>query len=176
MTPPSSRPQGFSCMGPVPRSNPHSSPALPRLPQQKRISLLRTPARDSSGFSSQSRPYDPIQVEETESEIQQREDTDSLNEIIMAIDMKGGTIGCAYYVAREEKLYLMQDIKFGGLEIVDTLKLHAQPTTIVISTRSEERLEEHLSKDARGIDRGGEASKPSYHLFFALDATKKSPR
>ncbi|KAH6678282.1 muts domain V-domain-containing protein [Halenospora varia] len=158
VTPPSSRPQGFSRMGSVPRSNPHSSPALPRLLQQKRISLLRTPARDSSGFSSQSRPYDPIQVEETESEIQQREDADSLNEIIMAIDMKGGTIGCAYYVAREEKLYLMQDIKFGGLEIVDTLKLHAQPTTIVISTRSEERFEEHLSKDARGIDRGGEAS------------------
>jgi DNA mismatch repair protein MSH5 len=81
-----------------------------------------------------------------------------MNEVIMAIDMKGGTIGCSYYIAREEKLCMMQDIKYGGLDIVDTLKLHAQPTRILISTRSEEKLEENLSKDARGIDRGDEAS------------------
>lgn len=76
----------------------------------------------------------------------------------MAIDMKGGTIGCCYYIAREEKLCLMQDVKFGGLDIVETLKLHVQPTRILISTRSEEKLEEYLSRDARGIDRGDDAS------------------
>jgi DNA mismatch repair protein MSH5 len=81
-----------------------------------------------------------------------------MNEVIMAVDMRSGTIGCSYYIAREEKLCLMQDIKFGGLDIIDTLKLHAQPTRILISTRSEEKLEEHLSKEARGIDRGNEAS------------------
>lgn len=83
-----------------------------------------------------------------------------MNEIIMAIDMREkGTVGCAYYIAREEKLYLMQDIKMAGLDIVDTLKRHAQPTLILISTRSDEQLETHLSKEARGIDRGDEASK-----------------
>ncbi|KAF4637415.1 hypothetical protein G7Y89_g664 [Cudoniella acicularis] len=149
--------QSFSRMGSVPRSNLQSSPSLPRLPQQKRVSLLHTSAGQASP-SSRHAPSAPLEIEEDESEIQMREDADSLNEIIMAIDMKGGSVGCAYYVAREEKLYLMQDIKFGGLDIVDTLKLHAQPTTIVISTRSEEPLEEHLSKDARGIDRRDEAS------------------
>ena len=93
-----------------------------------------------------------------------------MNEVIMAIDMKGGTIGCSYYIAREEKLCMMQDIKYGGLDIVDTLKLHAQPTRILISTRSEEKLEEHLGKDARGIDRGDEASVLSEAQPFLFSA------
>lgn len=77
----------------------------------------------------------------------------------MAIDLGNrGTIGCAYYIAREEKLCLMEDIKMAALDIVDTLKIHAQPTVILISTRSDEKLEEHLSREARGIDRGDEAS------------------
>jgi len=29
------------------------------------------------------------------------------------------TVGCAYYVAREEKLYFMEDFKLGGANIVD---------------------------------------------------------
>lgn len=83
-----------------------------------------------------------------------------MNETILAVDMRDkGTVGCAYYTAREEKLYLMEDIKMANLDIIDTLKIHAQPTLILISTRSEEKLEEHLSKDARGIDRGDEESK-----------------
>ena len=44
------------------------------------------------------------------------------------------------------------------LDIVDTLKLHAQPTVVLISTRSDEKLEEHLSKEARGIDRDDDSS------------------
>jgi DNA mismatch repair protein MSH5 len=89
-----------------------------------------------------------------------REDADAMNEIIMAVDLRDrGTIGCAYYVAREEKLCLMEDIKMGGLGIIDTLKIHVQPTVILISNRSDEKLEEHLNREARGIDRGDEASK-----------------
>ena len=77
----------------------------------------------------------------------------------MAIDMKErGTIGCAYYVTREERLYLLEDIKTAGMEVIDTLKIHAQPTVVLISTRSDERLEMHLSREARGIDRGDLAS------------------
>ena len=77
----------------------------------------------------------------------------------MAIDMKQrGTIGCAYYVAREEKLCMMEDIQMGRLDIVDTLKVHVQPTVVLISSRAEESLEEHLKRDAKGIDRGEDAS------------------
>lgn len=96
---------------------------------------------------------------EIEADIIGREDDDSLNEIIMAVEMRErGTIGCAYYVAREETLYLVEDIKMASIDIVDTLKLHAQPTVVLISTRSDEKLEEYLSKEARGIDRDADAS------------------
>jgi DNA mismatch repair protein MSH5 len=45
---------------------------------------------------------------------------DSLNEVVMAVDLKErGTVGCCYYVAREEKLYFMEDIQLGGLDVVD---------------------------------------------------------
>ena len=58
---------------------------------------------------------------ENEAAIRQREDDDALNEIIMAVDVKNkGTVGCSYYVARQEKLYIMDDAELGGLEILDT--------------------------------------------------------
>lgn len=86
---------------------------------------------------------------ESEMEVQAREDADALNEIIMAIEYKSqGSIGCAYYIAAEEKLYMMQDVKFGGLDIIEALKLRARPTDILISTRAEESLENSLRSTA----------------------------
>lgn len=134
---------------------PRTTPSLPALPRHSRLSL-----RPSGGQLSSQRPNkeDAFSVE-SEAEILAREDADEMNEVILAIDMRDkGTIGCSYYIPREEKLYLMQDIKMAGLEIVDTLKTHAEPTLILISTRSNEQLEENLGKEARGIDRGAEAS------------------
>ena len=51
-------------------------------------------------------------------------DHDEINEvlehIIMAIDrQQRGAIGCAYYAAREEKLYCLQDLNNGGLEVIE---------------------------------------------------------
>lgn len=38
----------------------------------------------------------------------------------MAVDCKDhGTNGCAYYVAKEERLFCMQDVPKGSREIVD---------------------------------------------------------
>ena len=46
---------------------------------------------------------------------------DTLSEVIMAVDMTTrGTVGCCYYVAREERLYFMEDIQIGDVDIVDT--------------------------------------------------------
>jgi DNA mismatch repair protein MSH5 len=46
---------------------------------------------------------------------------DSLNEVIMAVDLRGhNTVGCCYYVARDEKIYFMEDVKLGGCDVVDT--------------------------------------------------------
>jgi DNA mismatch repair protein MSH5 len=142
-----------------------SSSAIRSSTQQKRVSL----GFSNSGSSSTPRPGSSVRdgdvfgprATETDAEIQEREENDSVNEIIMAIDIKkGGTVGCAYYVAREETLYLMQDLQCGDLDIVDTLKIHVQPTTIIISTRADENLEKHLSKEARAIERGEDDSMP----------------
>jgi DNA mismatch repair protein MSH5 len=47
-------------------------------------------------------------------------DADALDEIVMAVDMRErGTVGCAYYLAREGKLYFMEDVKLGGVETVE---------------------------------------------------------
>ena len=60
---------------------------------------------------------------EEEGEIQEREENDALNEVVMAVDLRDrGTVGCCYYVAREEKLYFMEDVKHGELDIIDTCK------------------------------------------------------
>lgn len=88
------------------------------------------------------------------------EEPDAFNDVIMAIDMKtrGDSTGCAYYVARDEKLWLMGDVKLGGQEILERMKLHAQPTVVLVSTKLDEVLEEALGKDARGFDRENETS------------------
>ena len=153
------RPQSISRISSA-HKDASSSPRLPVLPQERRL----TPRVPSSYGPTVSRSGDEGVTQnfdtETNAEILEREDSDNMNEIIMAVDMKErGTIGCAYYIAREEKLCLMEDTKMAGLEIFDTLKLQAQPTLVLISTRSDERLEHHLNRDARGIDRGDEASK-----------------
>lgn len=46
---------------------------------------------------------------------------DSLDDVIMAVDMKGrDSLGCCYYVAREERLCLMEDVKLGSLDMIET--------------------------------------------------------
>lgn len=48
---------------------------------------------------------------------------DTLSEVIMAVDLTPrGTVGCCYYVARDEKLYFMEDIQFGDVDVVDARK------------------------------------------------------
>ncbi|KAH8808297.1 muts domain V-domain-containing protein [Xylogone sp. PMI_703] len=130
--------------------------ASPQLPKRKKSCLgstnnhLFTP---SVAHGTDNYGDDREEIHDSSSQV---EEPDAFNDIIMAIDMKvrGGTIGCAYYVTREEKLYLMEDVKIGGLEILERIKLHAQPTVVLVSTKSDEVLEEVLRKDARGIDRG----------------------
>ena len=63
----------------------------------------------------------PIPLAEDDAIIREREDADSLNEIIMGVDMRErGKVGCCYYVAREQKLYLMADVAYGGIEVIET--------------------------------------------------------
>lgn len=46
---------------------------------------------------------------------------DDLDQVIVAIDVKdSGTVGCSYYSAEEEKLYLLGDIKSAGTDTIDS--------------------------------------------------------
>ncbi|KAJ5794039.1 DNA mismatch repair protein MutS core [Penicillium paradoxum] len=56
--------------------------------------------------------------------------------VIAAIDMKDyGTVGCAYYSAEEEKMYLLGDSRSGGMETIDALLLQIKPTVVLTPPR-----------------------------------------
>ena len=51
----------------------------------------------------------------------QDEAEDDLCQVVMAVDVREReTVGCCYYVAEKEKLYVLEDIVSGGLEVVET--------------------------------------------------------
>jgi DNA mismatch repair protein MSH5 len=71
---------------------------------------------------------------------------DTLSEVIMAVDMTPhGTVGCCYYVAREEKLYFMEDIQIGNADIIDTRKCYLNPgcARTVLTNYSEDLYQSH---------------------------------
>ncbi|KXL49566.1 MAG: hypothetical protein FE78DRAFT_139733 [Acidomyces sp. 'richmondensis'] len=77
-------------------------------------------------------------------------DVDALEEIIMGVNVtERGTVGCAYYAAREETLYFMEDAKLGGVDIVENLKLFIDPTTVLVSTRCNDEVIARLDPDLR---------------------------
>ncbi|KAJ5358895.1 DNA mismatch repair protein MutS core [Penicillium cataractarum] len=81
----------------------------------------------------------PYQTTDTANEAQQYDSgEDDLGHVIAAIDLKDyGTVGCAYYSAEEEKLYLLGDSRSGGMEAIDALILQIKPTVILTPSRVE---------------------------------------
>lgn len=52
--------------------------------------------------------------------LESEDDDETLSEIIMAVDLqRKDTAGCCYYVARDEKLYFMEEMKLGGVPAID---------------------------------------------------------
>lgn len=46
---------------------------------------------------------------------------DVFDQVIVAIDTRdSGTVGCSYYSAREEKLYMLEDMQSSGTDIIDS--------------------------------------------------------
>lgn len=55
-------------------------------------------------------------------------DLDVQAEVVMAVNLaERGTVGCAYYVARDEKLYFMEDMRLGGPHVIDSCKSLSLP-------------------------------------------------
>ncbi|CAG8029250.1 unnamed protein product [Penicillium olsonii] len=82
---------------------PSISSGPPQTPRVSLASQLRTP------FTSEIRAeIEPTRVDDFD------------DHVIAAIDTKEhNTVGCAYYSAEEEKLYLLGDTRLGGMETVD---------------------------------------------------------
>ena len=113
-------------------SNGFRTPSVAPVPQSQRSGHVqqhprkRVSSRPSSGrtdpMTSPSRPYaahkhtrqaytapsaSAVQPE-NDAEIKEREDSDRLDEVIMAVEMRDrGTVGCAYYLPREQTLYMV---------------------------------------------------------------------
>ncbi|KAF2093029.1 hypothetical protein NA57DRAFT_81710 [Rhizodiscina lignyota] len=90
----------------------------------------------------------------------------------MAVDMRGrGDVGCAYYVAREETLYFMEDVKAGGADIVDGLKTYVEPTVILVPNRVDDALIDKLDPEvgARGTTAESRASRDQFRLPYNLE-------
>ena len=80
--------------------------------------------RDPDVFQQSSTPVHARIIQEQDGD--EVEEDESLAERIMAVDMRNrGDIGCCYYVAQHEALYLLEDIRSAGLETID-LRGHIQ--------------------------------------------------
>ncbi|KAI2621077.1 muts domain V-domain-containing protein [Hypoxylon sp. NC1633] len=145
-----------------------SSPQLPLHPQRQRLSLRPSSSRASSDNSSRRPRDDDGSLADN---VLSGEEADALREIIMAIDMKdNGDLGCAYYIAIDESLLLFEDMAMAGIDLVETLLLHVDPTTVLISARASEALESYLAKRAQGID-GSRGDLQSAYILRSLNST-----
>lgn len=107
-----------------PRSTVRSSAAAAAAKTLPRLSLpyqpvLRGPFIDSSSSQPPHTVQQHFSTEGTDLEEVQNDDT--LNEIIMTVDLTpSGMVGACYYVAKDEKLYFMEDTACGNADIVDS--------------------------------------------------------
>ncbi|KAK8048556.1 dna mismatch repair protein msh5 protein [Apiospora phragmitis] len=124
------------------------SPQLPPHPERPRLSFRPSSLRASSSYHSVSSEGSNDGHDQGDDQFG-ADDADALNEVILALDMKkNGDLGCAYYIASEEALFLMEDVSTAGPEIVETLLLHAKPTTIMVPPRVSQEAHDKLRRGA----------------------------
>jgi DNA mismatch repair protein MSH5 len=86
-------------------------------PHHRTASVTPSNASTSCQLPHRPRPIIRVGVEESATP---DDDDDFLEQIIVAIDVKEkGKVGCAYYVAGEERLLCMEEILGGGVEVVE---------------------------------------------------------
>ncbi|KAI1197518.1 muts domain V-domain-containing protein [Nemania serpens] len=126
-------------------------------PPAARIDRPRLPLLSHAEHPSAVHQASDSQRGEQDNDILSEESSDAMNEVIMAIDMRdhgpqGSTLGCAYYIVLEEALYLLEDVAMAGVDLVETLLLHAQPTTVLVSARAPEPLSQFLASGSQDIN------------------------
>ncbi|KAI1137035.1 muts domain V-domain-containing protein [Hypoxylon sp. FL0543] len=162
------RPKTSSSVGSKSTGQTYSpSPYLPSHPPRQRLSLRLPSSQASSNLSRRHLEDDNASRGD---DVLSNEDADALGEIIMGIDMKdNGNLGCAYYVAVDEALFLLEDVPMSGMDLVETLLLHVNPTTVLISARSSEALANYLAKKAQGVD-GNRGDMQSAYILRNLNS------
>ena len=92
---------------------------------QFRSSEFNDPAYHSPsrpvGWHSPDEEFSDMHCEEI-TDHQVEDDRDMTNEVILSIDAKDRCIGCCYYSSQNETTYFMEDMKMGGMDVVDTCK------------------------------------------------------
>ncbi|KAF2173327.1 hypothetical protein M409DRAFT_62859 [Zasmidium cellare ATCC 36951] len=80
-----------------------------------------------------------------------------------------GSMGCAYYVAREEKLCMMEDIQLGGADMVDALKLFIEPTVVLTSIKCNDEVIDRLDPEGRNNSTPVEGRSDQTRLPYLLE-------
>ncbi|OJJ49749.1 hypothetical protein ASPZODRAFT_59687 [Penicilliopsis zonata CBS 506.65] len=108
-----------------------STPHPPQQPQASRETAFNF--RDSS-TSRQSRL--DIRSEVSRSDRFEQFADDNLDQVIAAFDVKdSGKLGCSYFCAQEERLYLLGDMRSADRDLINTLTLQIKPTLVLTSAR-----------------------------------------
>ncbi|KAI1812738.1 muts domain V-domain-containing protein [Poronia punctata] len=146
-----------------------SPPLLARAHRPQLSSRLPAGGFSSGNGSSESEPTERAHDDISEAEM------DLMNEVIMSVDMRdhgsqSSTMGCAYYVTREQTLYLLEDVPMANADLVETLLLHAQPTTVLISSRAPESLAQVLERGSQDIN-GNRGDFPGAYILRTLNST-----
>ncbi|KAL2043280.1 hypothetical protein N7G274_003586 [Stereocaulon virgatum] len=146
-------------ISPHPPGSRHSSVAPSSLPH---LAYTHSHIPSAAPFADSVRP-------ENEAEVEEREQSDNLDEVIMAVEMRDkGTVGCSYYLPREQTLYMMADVERGGVVVINTLKLHIRPSVVILSLRADECMEKCF--DPEGNRRGSiSGNDEQFRLPFALE-------
>lgn len=91
-------------------------------------------------------------------------DESSQDHVILALDLRdNGGFGSAYYTSVDDSLFVQQDTS-GGMELVELLVLHVQPTVVLVPNRASDELVSYLEKSAPGIN-GSSHGELSVFLF-----------
>ena len=99
---------------------------------------------------------------------------DTLSEIVMAVDLTTrGTVGCCYYIAREEKLFFMEDIQFADVDAVDALRMFIDPTIILVPTKIDDTVIDRFDPEARS-SRSTSGETDQFRLHFLLEVRPPS--
>ncbi|KAH3979586.1 hypothetical protein HBH70_150560 [Parastagonospora nodorum] len=145
-------------------STPSAGPSRPRTQKQRRPFMddnASTRAPSESVTTRESLPLD-LQADDT------------LNEVIMSVDLTNrGTVGCCYYTARDEKLFFMEDIQCGDVDVVDALRMYIDPTVILVSTKIDDAVIERFDREGRS-GRSVSGDNDQFRLPFLLEVRPPS--